>query len=54
MGLGCSGDEYNCRADMAFADQINTVCVVDDLLHFDDRSQQVAGYLAFSTAQKHY
>jgi hypothetical protein len=35
MGLSCSGDEYNRRADMAFVDQINTVRVVDDLLRFD-------------------
>ena len=35
MGLSCSGNEYNRRADMAFVDQINTVRVVDDLLSFD-------------------
>lgn len=35
MGLSCSGDEYNRRADMAFVDQVNTVRVVDDLLRFD-------------------
>ena len=35
MGLSCSGDEYNRRADMAFAGLSNTVRVVDDLLRFD-------------------
>ena len=35
MGLSCSGDEYNRRADVAFAAVSNTVRVVDDLLRFD-------------------
>ncbi|XP_045027084.1 uncharacterized protein LOC123470614 [Daphnia magna] len=35
MGLSCSGDEYNRRADVAFATVSNTVRVVDDLLCFD-------------------
>ncbi|XP_046438430.1 uncharacterized protein LOC124189960 [Daphnia pulex] len=35
MGLCCSGDEYNRRADVAFAALSYTVRVVDDLLRFD-------------------
>jgi hypothetical protein len=35
MGLSCSGDKYNRRADVAFAAVSNTVRVVDDLLRFD-------------------
>jgi hypothetical protein len=35
MGLCCSEDEYNRRADVAFAALSNTVRVVDDLLRFD-------------------
>ena len=35
MGLSCSGDEYNRRADAVFSTISNTVRVVDDLLRFD-------------------
>jgi hypothetical protein len=53
MGLSCSGDEYNRRADMAFVDQINTVRVVDDLLHFDrDFLAHVKGVCALLEAAR--
>lgn len=35
MGPSCSGDEYNRRADAAFAAVLNTVRAADDLLRFD-------------------
>ena len=35
MGLSCSGDEYNRRADAVFSAIPNTVRVVDDWLRFD-------------------
>jgi hypothetical protein len=35
MGLSCSSDEFNRRADAAFGHLSNTVRVVDDLLRFD-------------------
>ena len=35
MGLSCSGDEYNRRADAVFSAISNTLRVVDDLLRFD-------------------
>jgi hypothetical protein len=35
MGLSCSGNESNRRADTAFVDQVNAVHVVDNLLRFD-------------------
>jgi hypothetical protein len=53
MGLSCSGDEYNRRADMAFVDQINTVRVVDDLLRFDhDFPAHVKGVCALLQAAR--
>ena len=53
MGLSCSGDEYNRRADMAFVDQINTVRVVDDLLSFDhDFPAHVKGVCALLQAAR--
>jgi hypothetical protein len=48
MGLSCSGDEYNRRADIAFAAVSNTVRVVDDLLRFDRTfPAHVAGFVRF-------
>jgi hypothetical protein len=53
MGLSCSGDEFNRRADMAFADQVNTVRVVDDLLRFDrDFPAHVKGVCALLQAAR--
>ena len=53
MGLCSSGDEYNRRADAAFAAMTNTVRVVDDLLRFD-RSfpAHVAGVCAILQAAR--
>ena len=34
MGLSCSSDEYNRRADLAFSGTSNSVRVVDDLLNY--------------------
>jgi hypothetical protein len=53
MGLSCSGDEYNRRADVAFAGVSNTVRVVDDLLRFDRTfSAHVAGVCAVLQAAR--
>lgn len=53
MGLSCSGEEYNHRTDMAFAGQVNTVRVVDDLLRFDrDFPAHVKGVCAFLHAAR--
>lgn len=47
MGLGCLSDEYNRRADEAFANLENTVRVVDDLLRHDrDFHKHVEGVCA--------
>lgn len=44
MGLSCSSDEFNRRADNAFLKLTNTVRVVDDLLRFDrEFSEHVNG-----------
>lgn len=53
MGLCSSGDEYNRRADAAFAAMTNTIRVVDDLLRFD-RSfpAHVAGVCAILQAAR--
>lgn len=53
MGLCSSGDEYNRRADMAFAAIPNTVRVVDDLLRFDRTfPAHVAGVCAILLAAR--
>lgn len=53
MGLCCSGDEYNKRADMAFGLLSNTVRVVDDLLRFDRTfPAHVAGVCAILQAAR--
>jgi hypothetical protein len=53
MGLCSSGDEYNRRADMAFAALPNTVRVVDDLLRFDRTfPAHVAGVCAILMAAR--
>lgn len=47
MGLSCSCEEYNRRADAAFSSLANMVRVVDEFLHFDrDFSQHVLGVCA--------
>jgi hypothetical protein len=51
MGLSCSDDEYNRRADMALVDQVNTVRVLNDLLRFDrDFPANVKGVCALLQA----
>ena len=53
MGLCSSGDEYNRRADMAFAQVTNTVRVVDDILRFDSNFvDHVKGVRAVLTAAR--
>jgi hypothetical protein len=53
IGLSCSDDEYNRRADMAFVDQVNTVRVLNDLLRFDrDFPANVKGVCALQAAWK--
>jgi hypothetical protein len=53
MGLSCSSDEYNRRADVAFGDLQNTVRVVDDLLRHDrDFRDHVLGVCTVLQAAK--
>ena len=53
MGLCSSGDEYNRRANMAFAQVTNTVRVVDDILRFDSTfADHVKGVRAVLTAAR--
>ena len=40
MGLVSSGNEYNCRGDIAMGDLPRIIKVVDDLLAYDDTYQK--------------